>query len=397
MDISYEGFSFDIIERAKTSKARRGVLMTPHGALETPNFIFCGTKAAMKGVTMQQMKEANTSIVLANTYHLLVQPGADVIERLGGLHRVTGWNGPMLTDSGGFQIFSMNHRSISSEIKGRGFQGREISLLKIAEEGATFRAYNDGRALFLSPEKAMEIQWQLGADLVVQLDECTPFHVSRDYTAKSLARTWRWGDRCLQRFSQFVPGKQAVYGLLGGGIYEDLRRASGDYTRDRAFFGTAIGDCMGSTKEELYQVTAWAMESAHPDRPVHLLGIGGIADIFEGVALGVDTFDCVAPTRMARHGWALLKGRGSERLNLRNSRFRMDTNPIDSTCGCYSCKNFSRGYIHHLIRAQEILAGQLLSIHNVFTMNRLLADIRQAITADTLAQVKKEWLEGDCG
>jgi queuine tRNA-ribosyltransferase len=399
-------FSFDILQRAGDSRARRGRLRTPHGTVETPAFIFCATKAAIKAMTMAQMREAQAEIVLSNTYHLMIQPGADVVEALGGLQAMTGWNGPMLTDSGGFQIFSMGHGSIADEIKGRrtppgqakGGGARATTLLKIEESGATFRSYLDGRKLTLTPEESVRIQKKLGADLVVQLDECTPFHVDRDYTRKSMLLSQRWGDRSLAEFARLnahggpASGRQAMYGIVQGGTFEDLRCESAAWTRDRDFFGTAIGGTLGGNKAQMEEVVAWTMPHIHPDRPVHLLGIGGIRDIFMGVALGIDTFDCVSPTRIARHGWALVEGAPGERINLRNTGFKIDTGPLDPRCSCYACRTASRGYVHHLLKAGEMLGAQLVSIHNVATMTRLLREVRSAIETGTLAEARRRWV-----
>ncbi len=391
---AYPNFSFAITARDPASRARRGTISTPHGIVETPNFIFCATKAAIKGLTMAQMKEAGADFILSNTYHLMIQPGADVIEKLGGLHKVTGWDGPMLTDSGGFQIFSMGYGSVADEIKGRKSSSteRKQSLIKIDEKGAMFRSYMDGAKLFLDPEKSMDIQRRLGADFILQLDECTAFHVDREYTARSMAMSHRWGDRSLAEFERHDDGRQAVYGIVQGGVYPDLREESSNYTRDRNFFGTAIGGSLGSTKQQMYEVVAMCMQHIHQERPVHLLGIGGVSDVFSGVRNGIDTFDCVSPTRMARHGWALAEGAPNERLNLRNSRFREDTGPLDEKCSCYACRTASRGYIHHLIKAGEMTGMILLSLHNVATMARLMREVRTGIETGTLDEVEGRWM-----
>ncbi|ACI99941.1 tRNA guanosine(34) transglycosylase Tgt [Rhodospirillum centenum] len=395
--IPYPGFGFDILHRDPASRARVGRLTTPHGTIETPNFIFCGTKASVKGVTPAQLREERTDIILSNTYHLMIQPGAETVARLGGLHRFMGWDGPMLTDSGGYQIFAMGHGSVADEIKGRRSQVREKTLLRISEEGAEFRSYTNGEKLFLTPERSVDIQRKLGADLVVQLDECTPYHVDRDYTARSMRMSHRWGDRSL---AEFVRGgglsanglPQAMYGIVQGGVYPDLRRESAEYTADRPFFATAVGGSLGAHKDQMVEVVAMAMPHVHPDRPVHLLGIGGIVDIFAGVALGIDTFDCVSPTRIARHGWALMPGVPGERLNLRNARFREDADPIDPACDCHACRRFSRGYIHHLLKAGEMLALQLVSLHNIAVMNRLMREVREAIRTGTLDAARRRWV-----
>jgi queuine tRNA-ribosyltransferase len=390
----YPNFSFTISARDAASRARRGTLSTPHGALETPNFIFCGTKAAIKGLTIAQVREAGADFILANTYHLMIQPGADLVEKMGGLHKFTGWDGPMLTDSGGFQIFSMGHGSVADEIKGRRTTSgeRQQSLLKITEEGAAFRSYVDGAKLFLSPETSIDIQRKLGADFILQLDECTAFHVDREYTARSMAMSHRWGDRSLAEFARKDDGRQAVYGIVQGGVYPDLREESSAYTRDRDFFGTAIGGSLGGNKEQMYEVVAMCMPHIHADRPVHLLGIGGIGDVFSGVRNGIDTFDCVSPTRIARHGWALAEGAPGERLNLRNARFREDPLPLDAKCTCYTCREFSRAYLHHLIKVGEMTGMALLSIHNIATMVRLMRDVRHGVETGTLDEAERRWI-----
>lgn len=387
-------FSFEITHRDPKSYARTGIYTTPHGAIETPNFIFCGTKASVKGLSPRQLREEGTDIILSNTYHLMLSPGPDLVEAMGGLHKFMGWDGPMFTDSGGFQIFSLGYGSVADEIKGRGISKgeRKKSILSITEEGATFQSYLDGRMFFLTPEESINIQRKLGADLIVQLDECTPFHVDKDYTARSMEMSMRWGDRSLEQWKRHDDGKQKMYGIVQGGVYPDLRQQSCEYTRDRDFFATAIGGSLGSHKEQMYEVVAMCSPHIHPDRPVHLLGIGSFIDVFTNVRSGMDTFDCVSPTRIARHGWALCKGAPKERLNLRNAKFARDQDPIDATCTCYACRHHSRGYIHHLFRVGEGLGLQLLSLHNVATMNRLMRDVRAAIRSNTLDQVQKEWV-----
>jgi queuine tRNA-ribosyltransferase len=298
----------------------------------------------------------------------------------------------MFTDSGGFQIFSLGHGSVADEIKGRRTTNRPKTFLKITEEGAEFRSYLDGRKFFLTPESSVDIQRKLGADLIVQLDECTPFHADKDYTARSMEMSMRWGDRSLAEHERHDDGKQAMYGIVQGGVYPELRKISCEYTRDRNFFSTAIGGSLGSNKEQMYEVVAMCSEHIHQSRPVHLLGIGSFIDIFTNVRQGIDTFDCVSPTRTARHGWAMVKGAQKERVNLRNAQFMKDSTPVDDTCGCYTCRNHSKSYIHHLFRVGETLGMQLLSIHNVFTMNRLMREVRAAIKCGNLDAVQKEWV-----
>lgn len=389
--IEYPNFGFDVIHNCPKTGARLGRLKTPHGTIETPNYIFCGTKASIKNLSPYQMREAKTDIMLSNTYHLMIQPGADIVEKMGGLHKFTGWNGPMLTDSGGFQVFSMGNGSCADEIKGRNRKQRE-NLLKINEEGAFFRSYLDGRQLCLNPEISMEIQRKLGADLIVQMDECTAYQVTKEYTAKSMEMSKRWGDRSLHAFNRMHDGKQALYGVVQGGVYEDLRKESADYVRSRPFFGTAIGGCLGGSDDEMYGILEFTRPHNHPDRPIHFLGIGRMKDVFRSVRFGIDTFDCVMPTRIARHGMALMKGVPGERINLLNAKYRDDPSPLDETLDLPVSRDFSKAYIHHLLKAGEMLAFQILSQHNVAVINRLMREVRAAIAAGTLDELQKEYL-----
>lgn len=366
--------------------------MTPHGTIETPNYIFCGTKAAIKNLSPMQMREAKTDIILGNTYHLMIQPGADVVEKIGGLHEFNRWDGPMMTDSGGFQIFAMGHGSVADEIKGRNKGKRDKSLMEVSEEGARFKSYWNGENLLLTPEKSIDVQRKLGADLIYQFDECTAYHVDRAYTEESMHRSHRWGDRSLAEFERGHNGKQALYGIVQGGVYNDLRVESCQWTKDRPFFGTAIGGCLGGSTEEFYEITGWCMPLIHQDRPVHLLGIGAIRDIFSCVRMGIDTFDCVSPTRIARHGWALAKGVPGNRINLRNAQFREDKTPLDEHSDLPASNAFSKAYLHHLLKVGELLALQIVAQHNVSVINRLMREVRAAIRAGTLDSLEKEWI-----
>ena len=392
--LTYPNFAFDITHTDQ-SGARVGMLKTPHGTIETPNYIFCGTKAAIKALSPAQMIEARTDIILSNTYHLMLQPGADVIAAQGGLHKFMNWNGPMLTDSGGFQVFSLGEGTMANEIKGKN-QGsnkeRNKNLIEITEHGAVFRSYLDGKIINLTPEYAMEIQRKLGADLLMQFDECTPYHVDKDYTARSMEMSMRWGDRSLAEFARHDNGAQAVYGIVQGGVHADLRRVSAEYTASRPFFGTAVGGCLGGTDEEMETVVRASLPYADASRPVHFLGIGQIKDIFRFVRLGVDTFDCVIPTRLARHGTAFIKGAEGTTVNLKNKRFVDDPEPLDETLGVPCSTNYSKSYINHLLRANEILGMQILAQHNVATINRLMREIRAAIKNGTLDDLEKVYL-----
>ena len=397
MTKTYPNFSFNVTHKATSSgKARCGTLSTPHGDIQTPAFIFCGTKAAIKGLDPQQMRDLGTQIILSNTYHLMLQPGPDLVEKMGGLQEFTGWRGPMLTDSGGYQIFSLGHGSISQELKGTRLSPNRKTLLGITEEGARFKSYINGDIEFLTPERAMDIQKGLGADLVVTLDECTPFHASKEYTENSLEMTHRWEKRCLDRFKETNDGKQATYAVLQGGVHLDLRKRAAEFVNEQDFWAHAVGGSLGSSKEQMYDIVGYTMDILSRDRAVHLLGIGGVEDIFNGVSNGIDTFDCVHPTRLGRHGGALARphvdGVSKGRLNLNNAMHREDTRPLDSECACPTCKNHTRSYIYHLLKANELLAFALLTAHNVFFMNSLMTEIREAIKTDTLEICKKRWV-----
>lgn len=396
----YPNFQFSILHRANNSHARLGRLQTPHGVVETPAFIFCATKAAIKAVSPIDMKACDTQFILSNTYHLMLQPGPDVVAAHGGLHQFMGWKGPMLTDSGGFQIFSLGHGSVADEVKGRKKQPKTKSLLKITEEGATFRSYIDGSLHLLTPERSIQIQRKLGADLIVVLDECTPFHVDKTYTKRSMEMSHRWAIRSLNEFKKGNDGRQALYGIVQGGVYQDLRAASCDFVNSQPFFGQAVGGSLGADKSQMQEVVALAMAQLNPERPTHLLGIGGISDVFSGVEQGIDTFDCVHPTRLARHGGALVRpehlpeGKTGDHINLNNAGFRFDTQPIEPDCPCSTCQNYSKAYLHHLLKAKELLAYQFITIHNVMFMNRMMKAIRVAIQQNTLAAEKTKWCGG---
>jgi queuine tRNA-ribosyltransferase len=390
-------FSFTYKE-TKYKRARLGELSTPNGSIQTPAFIFCATKAAIKGVTTDQMKAENTQIILSNTYHLMLQPGSKIVQKAGGLHKFMNWKGPMLTDSGGFQIFSLGHGSVSAEIKGNRNTNRPKTLLKITEEGAKFKSYLDGSMHMLTPEKSIQVQHELGADLILMFDECTPYNVDKRYTASSMRMSHRWGQRSIIEFNRLGAGeKQRLYGIIQGGVYQDLRNESCDFVNDNEFFGHAIGGSLGASKEQMYDVVEYTSERLRRDRPIHLLGIGGVKDVFEGVQNGIDTFDCVHPTRLARHGGALVKSINNpkpekDHINLNNSANRESQEPIEQGCTCHTCSKYTRSYLHHLLKAQELLAFTLISMHNVHFMNKLMADIRTALSAETLDELRKEYV-----
>lgn len=372
-------------QRMPDSRARLGELKTPHGTIQTPAFIFCATKAAIKGVTPDEMRAAGTQIILSNTYHLMLQPGPETVHKLGGLQKMTGWNGPMLTDSGGFQIFSLGHGSVAEEIKGRRQTDRPRTLLKINEEGAKFRSYTNGSYHLLTPEESIRIQHLLGADLIVVLDECTPFHVDPTYTRLSMERSHRWAVRSLKAFEEYNNPKQALYGIIQGGVFPELRNVSTDFVNNQPFFGHAIGGSLGANSAQMDDVVSYTAEKLTPERPIHLLGIGKLRDMVAGVNQGIDTFDCVHPTRLARHGGALMwPGRHEkEHINLKQAIYRNDEQPIDSSCGCRTCQTASRGYLHHLLKAGEIVGLTLISIHNVWVMNKFMEMVREHLHKGT--------------
>ena len=393
-------FKWKIQKQSLNSKARTGILTTPHGLIKTPAFIFCATKGALKAVSTEDAKNSETQIILSNTYHLMLQPGSEVISNNGGIHKFMNWKGPMLTDSGGFQIFSLGYGSVSDEIKGRNKDNnRNKSLIKITEEGALFKSYIDGSNYLLTPEKSIQVQRDIGADLILVFDECTPFNIDKKYTFESMKRSHRWATRSLNAFqSNFIynqcagsAGPQSLYGIIQGGVYEDLRDESIDFNiNNDNFFGIAIGGSLGSSKEEMYNVVKYTASKLKNKKPVHILGIGDPLDIWNLVKDGIDTFDCVSPTRLARHGTALIRKK-LEKLNIKNNKFKNDLNPIDFLCKCKTCLNYSRSYLHHLFKAQELLGYQLITVHNIYFMNNLMKYIRQAIENDNLDEAEKNW------
>ena len=392
-------FSWRVKKLSKKNYARTGEITTPHGVIKTPAFIFCATKAALKSFSTNQAKENNTQIILSNTYHLMLQPGSEIIAKHGGLHNFMNWQGPMLTDSGGFQILSLGHGSVADEIKGRSSVKRNKSLLNINEEGSLFQSYVDGSFKLLSPEKSIEVQRNIGADLILVFDECTPFHVDKSYTDMSMKRSHRWAVRSFNRFNSkinYIPGfgssgEQKLYGIVQGGVYEDLREESIDFNLNKIeSFGIAIGGSLGSSKDEMYKIVNFTAPKLGHKHPIHLLGIGDPNDIWSLVKSGIDTFDCVSPTRLARHGSALIKGKKGK-LNIKNSKFINDLLPIDQNCNCPTCSNYSLSYLHHLFKADELLGLQLITSHNIYFMNELMSIIRDAIENDCLEKAEREW------
>lgn len=491
----YPSFSFDILkehDKEDGNRSRTGIIKTPRGEIETPNFLFCATKGCMKSTPIDFLKALNVQIILSNTFHLLIHPKPHVIFQLGGLHKYMNWEKPILTDSGGYQIFSMTHGSVSKEIK-RNYGGKYVEkkkkhtigdgkenkenlkekncIIKISEKGALYKSYFDGSTNLLSPELSIQAQYMLGSDFVLVLDECTPFHVDKTYTEMSMHRSHRWYIRSLLEFykahtmdnyheylkniyssykfnkkkihvddienmkkaedkreifswEQKEKNKQALYGIIQGGVFDDLRKKSCEFVNQLPFFGICIGGCLGNNKDMMYKVIKTTMNylsegnnkgnkkngntgkgTTKKPKPIHLLGIGQIKDIFFGVENGIDTFDCVIPSRLARHGYFLSSIETIKNIEKQINRkikheyvkiklhiFYLDNRPLENDCNCYTCVHYSRSYLHHLFKINDNLLGTLLTIHNVSYMQRLMTDIRQAIRDDRLNHIREKWV-----
>jgi queuine tRNA-ribosyltransferase len=382
---------FQIRTRDPGSRARTGVLTLAHGEVQTPAFVPLATKAVVKTLEVHEARELGYEMVLGNTFHLFLSPGHERIARLGGLHRFMRWDGPIVTDSGGFQIFSMGHGTVADEIKGRAPQStgeRAGAILKIEERGVRFRSYIDGSEKFMGPETSMEVQAALGSDIALVFDECTPFHASREYIERSTERTHRWLDRCLEWHAAHGPEGQVVYGIVQGGTDQDLRRWSAREVAARDCFGLAVGGTLGESKEQMYEVVGWAMDELPVQRPVHLLGIGEIDDLVRGVELGIDTFDCAMPTRIGRHGMAVVPDPAARwRVDLAKGRWRDADEPLLEGCPCPVCAHgYSRAYLHYLLRAHETTGMRIVTVHNLAYLRMLMAELRAAIDAGRLAQ-----------
>ena len=366
-------FGFKVIQRDKNTKARRGVLKTAHGDVETPIFMPVGTQATVKALTPEQLKDCNAQIILGNTYHLFLRPGHKVIERLGGLHRFMNWDRPILTDSGGYQVFSLSE------------------LRKITEEGVEFKSHLDGSRKFLSPEIALEIQNSLNSDIVMVLDECPPYPSTYDYINLSLALTTKWAKRARKawRFSVENDGRYQ-FGIVQGGMVKELRRKATSELIEIGFDGYAIGGLsVGEPKNLMYEVLGYSVEWLPEDKPRYLMGVGKPEDILYAVEQGVDMFDCVLPTRNARNGQLFTK---NGTMNIKREEYRLDDRPVEEGCDCYTCRNFSRAYLRHLFHAKEILSSVLNTIHNVRFFLRLMEGIRDSIKKQEFDEFKRDFL-----
>lgn len=389
-----ERLSFEI--EARDGAARAGVLRTAHGPVQTPAFIPLATKGTVRGLESREVAELGYEMVLGNTYHLFVSPGPERIEEAGGLHGFMGWDRALITDSGGFQVFSLAHGGVANEVKGSGRQGGDHgSVVSIGEEGVRFRSYRDGTALFISPEVSMQVQAALGSDIALVFDECTPFHADRDYTARSTERTHRWLDRCLEWHEREGPERQAVFGIVQGGVHEDLRRESAEYVSAAGVDGLAIGGTLGRDKAEMREVLAMTAPLLPEEAPKHLLGIGEVDDLLAGIALGLDVFDCAVPTRLARHGVALVPDPDNRfRLDLRKAGHEGARNPIADGCPCPACQSHDRDYLSYLSRAEELTAVRLLCLHNLTYLHQLMTHARAAISAGTFTSYSTSVLKG---
>ena len=396
------GFAFEVTHQPARGPARVGVLHTPHGSVETPFLSVVGTAGAVKGVTPAELRSMGAGVLLANTYHLYLRPGPDVVAGLGGLHRFMGWDGPLITDSGGYQVFSLGfglEHGVGKQIgmfpaegdaearpRGRA-KGQQARLVHVDEDGATFTSHIDGSRHRLRPEDSIAVQEALGADIALAFDEPTsPLH-DASYTAAAMQRTHNWARRCLAARTR---ADQALYGIIQGGAFESLRRASAEFIGGLPFDGVAIGGSLGKSKADMHAVIDWSVTAVPEASPRHLLGIGEPEDLFACVERGIDQFDCVAPTRLARHGLVYTP---SGKLSVVGAELREDPTPIQADCGCYTCTTgFSRGYLRHLFAARELLAYTLASLHNVFFVLDLLRRMRAAIRDDRLTDLREQFL-----
>ena len=366
--VTYELIKTDTRTR---TRARRGRVTTPHGVIETPVFMPVGTAATVKAMRPEEIKELGAEIILSNTYHLYLRPGHEVVKAAGGLHRFMNWDRPILTDSGGFQVFSLG------------------AMRKIKEEGGEFRSHIDGSKHMLSPEKSMEIQNALGSDIIMAFDECAPYPADRDYVKNSLERTTRWLKRCRDYHKNTE--KQSLFGIMQGGMYKDLRAESAKQIVDLDLPGYAIGGLsVGEPKEIMYDIMDDCVELLPKEKARYLMGVGSPDCLFEGVERGIDMFDCVLPTRIARHGMAMTS---QGRVNIKNAKHERDFTPLDPNCSCYTCRNYSKAYLRHLFKADEILSSMLMTNHNLHFLVNTMKNIRKSIEEDRFLEYKKEFYD----
>ena len=363
--------NYEFIKEEKNTKARLGKVHTNYGTYDTPMFMPVGTRATVKSLTPEELKEDNCGIILANTYHLWLRPGEDIVANCGGLHKFMNWDGPILTDSGGYQVFSLAKNKKKD----------------ITEEGVHFKSHIDGQKLFLTPEKSIEIQNKLDSDIAMSFDECPPASASYEYLKNSVERTLRWAQRGKKVHNN---KNQALFGIVQGGAYEDLRKFSACETVKMDFDGYSIGGVANDdeSKEDMYKAIDYSIPYLPKDKLRYLMGVGEPIDIIEGVVRGVDIFDCVIPTRIARHGNAFTK---TGKINLHNAKYKEDLSRLEDGCDCYTCQNYTKAYLRHLISTNESLGGRLLSIHNIRFLTKLCEELREAIENDNLLEYKKEF------
>jgi len=392
-------FSFEISKKLGNSLGRAGVISTPHGDIQTPSFVVVGTKANVKGVTVEMLKDLGAQVTLANTYHLYLQPGDELIAQAGGFAKMMNWDGPTMTDSGGFQVFSLGEAfgtgvskvasgddSVVSERKG---YDKTNKWAFIDEEGVTFKSHVDGSMHRFTPERSMEIQWNLAADMIFTFDECTSPLAPHEYQKEAMDRTHRWAQQSLNRHQELDPENiQALFGVVQGGRFQDLREESARVLGAMDFDGYGIGGSFN--KDDMNSTVGWVNSILPEEKPRHMLGIGEPGDIFGGVENGCDLFDCVSPTRVARHGRLYTK---DGYINLKNARFKKDFRPIEEGCECYTCTHYTRAYINHLLKSKEMLGQTLGSIHNLYFIVKLVDDVRASIYDDTFYEFKKEFMK----
>lgn len=378
-------FEFEVLARDPTSRARRGRFRTPHGVVETPTFMPVGTLATVKTLDPRELSSVGAQMILANTYHLAQRPGAALVESLGGLHQFMHWNSPMLTDSGGFQVWSLALRKGSRH------------AVRVDDDGVTFHSHLDGRSWRFTPEIAIDLQTQLGADVIMAFDECTPDHADESYARRAADRTHHWARRCRERWYQNQTEghqQQALFGIVQGGDFRDLRRWSAETIASLDLPGIAIGgESIGYSKDGTAEILDWVSDLLPTDRPRYAMGVGDPIDFFTVVERGIDIFDSVFPTRLARNG-GLLTRQG--RVRIEAARYRADEQPIDPECSCLTCRQFSRAYLHHLFRAHELLAHRLATIHNLTHCLTLTTEMREAIANGSFSALQKRWRAAAC-
>lgn len=392
-----DGPRLRFVVEARDGDARAGLLQLRHATIATPVFVPLASAATVRTLDFDDVERLGYRLLLGNTFLLMLRPGAELVARFGGLREFSGWQGAFITDSGGFQVFSLGHGSVADEIKGsRSRPAGERLLLGIDERGARFRSYVDGSEQLLTPERSMAVQAALASDIALAFDECTPFHAGREYTERALERTNRWLDRCIAWQRANAPSWQALYGIVQGGVWEDLRERSKAHLLTSDIDGIAIGGSLGRDKQQMRQVVAWSVRDLPDALPRHLLGIGDVEDLLDAVALGIDSFDCATPTRLARHGTALVPEPARRfRLDLAKAASRDDSRPLVEGCPCTVCARHTRAYLHYLVRAGEPSAGRLLTLHNLAFMEALMSGIRAAIREGRFQQYRAAVLAGE--